>query len=122
MSPLLLFGISLAGGLGAALRFLTDAACRRRLGTRHPWGTLIVNVVGSFALGLTASGAAGNPTLTALVGTGVLGGFTTFSTASWEALNLLQERRFLGAAGHLVGMAALCASAAALGVALGTLR
>lgn len=87
--------VSLAGGLGAVTRFVVDALVNRR-GHRGPWprGTLLINVTGSFLLGLvtglaaTRSGAGVSTEVVAVAGTGFCGGYTTFSTASIEVVRL----------------------------------
>lgn len=105
---------ALAGGLGATLRMVTDGVVRSILGDRLPWGTLLINVLGSAALGgLVGAGAGGTPL--AVVGTGLLGGFTTFSTASYEAAALALDRRWTSALGYAAGSLILSVAAAALG-------
>lgn len=124
MTPLLFAGICLAGGAGAALRLLVDGWCRGRFGDRLPWGTLLINVSGSLLLGLLTGLALrhGLPTPWRLVlGTGLLGGYTTFSTAAWETVRLLGRRDALGAAVTGLGMLVLGVTAAAGGLALGQL-
>ncbi|MFV0128762.1 fluoride efflux transporter CrcB [Streptomyces sp. HMX112] len=84
----------LAGGaVGASLRYLTDRAVRTRHSSVFPWGTLVVNVLGCLVLGLltgaVAAGAASSP-LQLLVGTGLCGALTTYSTFSYETLSLAQ--------------------------------
>jgi CrcB protein len=125
MTPLVFVGVSLAGGLGAAVRLLADGVVRARLGGRLPWGTLVINASGSLLLGfLTGLAQAGQlPGLWELVlGGGLLGGYTTFSTASFETVRLLQERRITAAAMNGLGMlllsVALAFGAYELGVAL----
>ncbi len=84
--------VSLCGGLGALARFLLDAAINARVRTALPLGTLTINVTGSLVLGFLAGWAAGHagfpPMVQAAVGVGFCGGFTTFSTASVEAMRL----------------------------------
>jgi CrcB protein len=103
---------ALAGGLGAALRLVTDGVVRSVAGTRLPWGTLVINVAGSLALGALVGSEPAARTLT-VVGTGLLGGFTTFSTASFETAVLVLERRRLAGVGYavLTLTAAVCAAA-----------
>jgi CrcB protein len=85
-----LVGIGLLGGLGAVARFLLDGAVTSRAGSGFPWGTLAVNVSGSFALGLLV-GAADDTYR--LLGTGLLGAFTTFSTWVLESHRLGEDGR-----------------------------
>ncbi len=109
--------MALAGGLGAACRSLVDVEVGRRTSSRLPWATFAVNVTGSFALGLLVGAAAGSDVLL-VVGTGFLGGYTTFSSASLEAARALVEHRRADAAAIAVAMAAACVAAASLGVVL----
>ena len=78
---------------GAPLRYLTDRAVQSRHDSVFPWGTFTVNVVGSLVLGLltgaVAAGAAG-PRLQLLLGTGLCGALTTYSTFSYETLRLAE--------------------------------
>lgn len=122
MTPLIFALVALAGGLGAASRLLLDGLIRSRVSARMPWATILINVSGSFALGLLAGLAAGRlvPDVSyAVIGAGFLGGYTTFSTASFETVRLLQERRWL--AGILNGLGVLAATTlvAALGLWIG---
>ncbi|MBK8460155.1 MAG: CrcB family protein [Micropruina sp.] len=112
---------ALAGGLGAALRLLADGAVRERWGSYLPWGTWVVNLTGSFALGLLVGLAQRwlAPEWLSVLGTGVMGGFTTFSTASVETVRLLEGRRYAAALGVGVGMLAAALIAAASGYWLG---
>jgi CrcB protein len=114
--------IGAAGGLGATARFLIDSLIRSRLAPTFPLGTLIINLTGSFLLGLLLG--LGTSMITAqwqlVLGTGFLGGYTTFSTASVETVRLIQERRHLAAAINGVGKLVACVGAAALGLALGS--
>lgn len=111
--------VVLAGGLGAATRFVVDGVLRRRFPLVP---TLVVNVSGSLLLGLIAGlalrGAVPGSVL-AVLGTGLLGGYTTFSAASAESVRLLAERRYVAAALTAVGMLALSVAACAAGYALG---
>ena len=115
--------VAFAGGIGAGLRFLVDrAVMRRRHPDRFPLGILIVNVTGSFALGmLVGSGTALMPaTLATIVGTGLLGGYTTFSTVSVESVLLAERGKRTPAVANVIGTLALALLAATLGVATGT--
>lgn len=108
---MLALGVTLAAGLGAVARYLVDHLVRR---PDFPLGTLVVNVTGSFVLGLV--GASGP--WAAVIGTGFAGGYTTLSTLSWETLGLLEEGAGPRAALNLVATVSLGLLAAAAGVAL----
>lgn len=120
MNPLLLAGLAVAGGVGAAARLVVDGLVKDLAGARLPWGTATMNLSGSFLLGLlTGAAAAGAPAaLLAVLGTGLLGGFTTFSTASVETVRLLQQRRGAAAAGYAAGTLVLAVALAWAGIAL----
>ncbi|MEA5455407.1 CrcB family protein [Sinomonas sp. JGH33] len=87
--------LGLAGGVGAGARFVLDGVVRSKARTALPWGTITINVTGSFLLGLVAGALTrGAPLeLQMIAGTGFLGGYTTFSTASVETVRLIQSRR-----------------------------
>jgi len=115
--------IALAGGLGAVARLVLDGAIQARLST-FPLGTLLVNLSGSFLLGLVVGlGAAAvlPEPVQVVVGTGFLGGYTTFSTASVETVRLLRDRRPEAAVAHGFGMLLGSVVLAALGWWLGSL-
>lgn len=115
--------VALAGGLGAVVRFLLDATIGRR-GPRLgiPLGTLVINITGSFLLAwLTGWWAmhTGDPGFKLTLGTGFLGGYTTFSTASVEAARLLRAGEGWRAAVHAGSTAVLSVAAAILGFWIG---
>ncbi|GLI27588.1 hypothetical protein ARHIZOSPH14_18300 [Agromyces rhizosphaerae] len=124
MSPLLFLGIALAGGVGAACRFVVDGLLRARIVSAYPWATTVVNVTGSLVLGFVV-GLAGSGVVSEevhlVLGAGFLGGYTTFSTASAETVRLLLERRLTAGLASGLGMLVLSVLAAALGVWLGML-
>jgi CrcB protein len=98
-------GIGLLGGLGAIGRFLLDGAVASRLGRSFPFGTLAVNLTGTFALGALYGAAVGGDALR-LAGVGFLGAYTTFSTWALEAHRLGEDGRTrLGLANLLVSLA-----------------
>ena len=115
---ILLLLISLAGGLGAASRFLLDGAITKRSTLSFPVATLSVNVTGSLLLGalVQASTAADLTVLPAVAGVGFLGGFTTFSTASVELVGLVRSGRWVAAVMLGVSMLLLSVVAALLGI------
>lgn len=89
---------AVAGGVGAVLRFVVDGAITVRVARRAravslPWGTLVVNLTGSLAIGLLTGVFTIEHHLTLVLGVGLLGGFTTLSTASVETVRLLQSAR-----------------------------
>jgi CrcB protein len=106
MTWTLLFAIALGGAIGATARFAAVHAIVALAGTDWPWGTLAVNVIGSFAIGVLmeplAARFADSPELRGFLITGILGGFTTFSAFSLETIALLQ-RGALGPAMAYVG-------------------
>jgi fluoride exporter len=95
-----------------------DSLIRTRLKTTYPIGTTIINVTGSLLLGLltglTAAQLLQQP-FQLIMGTGLLGGYTTFSAASFETVRLLEDRQYLAAALNSLGMLISCTAAAALG-------
>ncbi|MFG1779780.1 fluoride efflux transporter CrcB [Micromonospora sp. NPDC049048] len=105
--------IALGAAVGAPLRYLTDRAVQARLGGTLPWGTLTVNVAGSFLLGLLVGLPVG-PAAAALLGTGFCGALTTYSTFGYETLRLARRgRRFLVLVTVLSSVAAGLAAATA---------
>lgn len=116
MTPLWL---ALAGGGGALARFVVDGHIRTKLDRGFPWGTILINASGSLLLGiltgLTLHHHAGS-TLKLILGTGFCGGYTTFSTASFETVRLIEQNRPRAAALHMFANLALTLSLAALGL------
>ncbi|GAB2694166.1 CrcB family protein [Microbacterium marinum] len=110
-----------AGGLGAGLRYLVDRAITARRGSRRfPLGILIVNVIGSFALGVIAGlGDLVADPWVAIVGVGLLGGFTTFSTVSVDSARFARAGRRDLAWTNLLGTFGACVVAAGVGLMLG---
>ncbi|MGM7679226.1 fluoride efflux transporter FluC [Microbacterium sp. A94] len=115
MTPLLFALASLAGGIGAGLRYLVDLGVMSVTKGRFPWGIVIVNVTGSFALGVVTASI---PESAFIVGAGLLGGYTTFSTAMLDTLALWKDGRRPASVMHLVGtlVASVIAAVAGLGV------
>ena len=116
--------LGLAGGLGAASRFLLDGLIRSQVRAALPVATIVINVTGSFLLGLIAGAVgahAAPPELQLIAGTGFLGGYTTFSTASFETVRLVQSGRSGLALVNGLGTALAAVGAAAGGLVLGGL-
>lgn len=108
--PITLITIALGGALGAVLRYLSVSAALRLFGPGFPWGTLFVNVVGSLIMGFTAAvllEKTGAGRLYLFLMTGVLGGFTTFSAFSLDALYLIERGKLTAAASYIGGSVAL---------------
>ncbi len=118
------FAVALGGALGSLGRYAAMSALGRWLGTEFPYGTLAVNVVGSFAMGLLMGLGAlvrqPSAEVRAFLAVGVLGGFTTFSTFSSD-VSVLMERGDLAAAAVYIG-ASVIASVGALFVGLWLVR
>ncbi len=115
--------VALGGAIGAALRFQTGKSALHWFGSGFPYGTMIINVVGSLLMGILAvyllermDGSFGRfgPFLL----TGILGGFTTFSAFSLDAVYLLERGRLMAAAIYMGGSVALAMLALFAGMAL----
>lgn len=90
MSVTVVIGVGVVGGIGAIARFVLDGAVANRVGREFPYGTLLVNVLGAFILGVLV-GAAVSRDGYRLAGTGLIGAFTTFSTWAFESHRLGEE-------------------------------
>ncbi|MGA5410218.1 fluoride efflux transporter CrcB [Streptomyces lavendulocolor] len=98
--------VAAGAAVGAPLRYLTDRAVQARHDSVFPWGTFTVNVTGCLVLGLLAGAAtagAGSPGLQLLLGTGLCGALTTYSTFSYETLRLLEGGASLYAVLNVAG-------------------
>ncbi|MCZ4117970.1 fluoride efflux transporter CrcB [Streptomyces sp. H39-S7] len=107
--------------VGAPLRYLTDRFVQARHETAFPWGTITVNVAGSLVLGVVtgavAAGAASS-SVQLLLGTGLCGALTTYSTFSYETLRLAGDGARFSAAANVVASITAGLGAAAIGVVL----
>lgn len=111
--------IALAGSAGAVSRFVIDGLIRQRWSVNFPWTTLVINVSGSLLLGILTGlvlyrGV--TPDLKLVAGTGFCGGYTTFSTASFETVRLAQRQAYGLAMAHGFGTLLLTLGVAALGL------
>lgn len=113
-----LLQVALGGAIGASGRYLTGVAAVRLLGHGFPWGTLIVNVIGSFLMGVLVVVMAQKfgTRFAPFLMTGLLGGFTTFSAFSLDALTLYERGQTGLAAGYVLASVLLTLSAIFLGV------
>jgi CrcB protein len=122
--------VAVGGGLGAAARFMVDGEIRARHKGGFPWGTFIVNVTGSFLIGLLTTlfftlAYLGMPHGTArllqlALVVGLCGGYTTFSTSTVESVRLARSGRMQLALANSLGTLTVTVTAAALGMWLGT--
>ena len=114
--------ICLAGGIGAALRLVLDGLIRDRVASTFPVGTTVINLSGSLLLGLL-TGLASQHLVPhgwqLIAGIGLLGGYTTFSTASFETVRLTEDRRYTAAALNGIGTLIIGTGAAAVGLIAG---
>ncbi len=120
MNILLVF---VGGGLGAAARYLLQGAVYRFTGAGFPYGTIAVNVLGCFLIGLLMSSMEERflaaPSLRIFLTIGILGGFTTFSSFSYETMVLLREGDLLAGGFNIIASTVICLGATWLGLGLG---
>ncbi|WP_437626604.1 fluoride efflux transporter CrcB [Sorangium sp. So ce1151] len=114
------FWIGLGGAAGTLARYGLSTWCQQRFGAAFPYGTLAVNVIGSFLLGVILQIAAStellSPTLRLGLSTGVMGGFTTYSSFNYETIKLFEEGAWwVGALNVLITVAG-CMIAGVLGI------
>jgi fluoride exporter len=102
----LVWYVALGSGIGGAVRLLLTNFIQQRVGTSFPLGTLVINITGSFILGFLLRYAVGAPSLApeirALLTTGFCGGYTTFSTYSFETATLIEDGRYERASLYMV--------------------
>ena len=115
--------VTTGGALGTAARYVLSGLVANAFGETFPWGTMIVNVTGSFVIGFFFTLTAPDGRLFVsgqtrqFVMTGFCGGYTTFSSFSLQTLNLMRDGEWLAAGGNIAGSVVLCM----LGVWLGSL-
>ncbi|HUF84206.1 MAG TPA: fluoride efflux transporter CrcB [Acidimicrobiia bacterium] len=118
---MILVGVIVAGAMGAPARLLLERVVSARFPRAFPWGTLIVNLTGSFALGLlvgaTLDGGVSDGTRTVL-GTGFLGSYTTFSTYAYEVVKRAEDGRRRAAVTYAFASVIFGSASAGLGLAL----
>jgi CrcB protein len=119
--------VALGGALGSAGRFWLNGLVSDKFGATFPWGTLVINVLGSFIIGVLAALTISEGRMdsqsrmfaTQFLMIGVCGGFTTFSSFSLQTLNLLRDREWLYAGGNILLSVVLCMIGVWLGWLLG---
>lgn len=116
--------VMVGGAIGSVLRYAISAWISEATHSTFPWGTLVVNVIGSFVIGLFTglTGPDGpllvSPVARAFVTIGILGGFTTFSSFSLQTMLLVQDGQWFSAAGNILSSVVLCLVAAGAGIAV----
>lgn len=106
----------LAGGLGAGLRWWCETRVQAVTGDRMPWGTFVVNVVGSFLLGVLVAAVSLDGFAAQVLGLGLLGGFTTFSTSVVQSVRAGGREGLVSGFVHAAGTALVCVLAALIGL------
>ncbi|MGA0845666.1 MAG: fluoride efflux transporter CrcB [Luteolibacter sp.] len=121
-SPMHHIWIFIGGGLGAVARVALANAVTRRVGDSFPWGILSVNLIGSLAIGWIAAvvGSAHprmpvDSEMRSFLMLGLLGGFTTFSSFSYQTMEMLRAGEWLKAGGNVIASVSLCLAGAWLG-------
>lgn len=118
----LLLSIAAGGAIGSAARYTLASLIGAWTGPAFPWGTLAVNILGSFVMGVLVEAMAlkfsAPETLRAFLTVGLLGGFTTFSAFSLEAALMISRNDFAAAAGYIGGSVVLCIAGLFVGLSL----
>jgi CrcB protein len=116
------WAVALGAGVGGVARYLLASAIQQRAGTAFPWGSFVVNVSGSLLLGFLIRYALATPSLSvemrALLTTGFCGGYTTFSTYSYETATLLEDGQYSRAGLYAVASVLLALAGTVAGFAL----
>ncbi|QHE73656.1 fluoride efflux transporter CrcB (plasmid) [Rhodococcus sp. ZPP] len=118
---MMMLWIACAGSLGAIARFVIDGAIKHRKASEFPWATATINVTGSLLLGFVTGLILfhGVPReIQLIVGVGFCGGYTTFSTASFETARLIQHQQYAAGLANAVGALLLTIVAGGAGLAL----
>ena len=118
--------VAVGGALGSVARFWIGGVIGAKWGETFPWGTVIINITGSFLIGVFFAVTAlpdsrwlASPNTRAFLMTGICGGYTTFSSFSLQTLNLLRDGQWLYATGNVVLSVVLCMLAVWFGFLLG---
>ena len=122
MNSQLIAAVAVGGALGSVARYLVAIGVGRALGAEFPWGTLIINIVGSFLIGVFVESFALAWTTSQMVRVfltvGICGGFTTFSTFSLDAIVLMQRGELWPAAAYIIASVVLSVLALFVGLQL----
>jgi CrcB protein len=122
------FWVAIGGAMGSMARYGLGNFVSEKTGGSFPWGTLLINITGSFIIGILGALTASEGKMTSqsralatqLLITGVCGGYTTFSSFSLQTLNLLRDRQWFYAGGNILLSVVLCMIAVWLGYLLGS--
>ncbi len=118
-----IMGVFVGAGIGGALRYVLGGWMAERWGTSFPWHTFVINIGGAFLLGvlmaLSIDRSVVSPSMRLFLGVGILGGFTTFSTLSYESIALVEQGLVLQGMTNMFGSALAGMVAAVLGVFVG---
>ena len=111
MTPMILLAVGIGGGLGALLRYVVAGAIQSAAWPGYPWGIFVVNITGGLAMGLIVELSAlklqMSPEMRAFLTTGILGGYTTFSTFSLDSVLLIERGQYASAVTYVVGSTVL---------------
>jgi len=111
------------GGIGAALRYWLSGVVHERLGSAFPYGTLAVNILGCFVIGIVMASMQerflAHPSLRVFLTIGILGGFTTFSSFSYETIAMLKDGEFFYSSVNILASLVCCIAGTWLGVIVG---
>jgi fluoride exporter len=124
MNIQLYLAVAIGGALGTVGRYSLSGAVANAFGETFPWGTLIINITGSFVIGFFAilTGPDGRYLVGSVtrqfVMVGLCGGYTTFSSFSLQTLSLMRDGEWLSAGGNIVGSVVLCLLFVWLGAAM----
>jgi CrcB protein len=115
MTPQLIFAVAIGGAIGSVTRYLVGISSGKLFGIDFPWGTLIINVTGSFLIGLFVGLFATkwdlSQTARVFLTVGICGGYTTFSTFSLDAWYLIERDQIVAAATYMIGSVVLSVAA-----------
>jgi CrcB protein len=121
MTPQFILAVAAGGALGSVARYLVSVGSGKLFGTGFPWGTLIINVTGSFLIGALAGLIAAkwdlSQTMRIFLTIGICGGFTTFSTFSLDAYYLIERGQTWASSAYMVASVGL-----SVGALVGALR
>jgi fluoride exporter len=111
MAPMILLAVGVGGGLGALIRYFVAGSIQSAAWPGYPWGIFVVNITGGLAMGLivelSALKISLTPEMRAFLTTGILGGYTTFSTFSLDSVLLIERGQYASAATYVVGSTVL---------------